>query len=99
MSSSDVEQGDVLRDQLSEDIILQNILRPEKQVGERVRLYNIDADSDPYLEVDDHGIILQCPRRGYFLVHWFNESCADSVYKASQLYSLKRLEYDESREE
>jgi len=81
-----------------QDIILQHIPRPEKQVGERVRLYYIDADSEPYLEAEDHGIILACPRRGYFLVHWFNESCPDTVYGASQLYSLKRLEYEESRE-
>ena len=82
-----------------QDMILQHIPRPEKQVGERVRLYYIDADSEPYLEAEDHGIILACPRRGYFLVHcWFNESCPDTVYGASQLYSLKRLEYEESRE-
>lgn len=84
----------------SQDITgtLQHIPRPEKKVGERVRLYNLDPDSNPYLEADDHGIILECPRRGYFLVRWFNESCPDTLYRASQLYSLKRLEYDESRE-
>lgn len=81
-----------------QDIIQQHIPRTEKKVGERVRLYSIGADSEPYLEAEDHGLILACPRRGYFLVHWFNESCPDTVYKASQLYSFKRLEYEESRE-
>jgi hypothetical protein len=88
----------VLLPGVAADPLLLQISRPEKAIGERVRLYNLDADEEPYLDSDDHGIIIRCPRRGYFEVKWFNESCMPKTYNASQLYALKRLEYDESRE-
>jgi hypothetical protein len=88
----------VLLPGVAADPLLLQISRPEKAIGERVRLYNLDADEEPYLNSDDHGIIIRCQRRGYFEVKWFNESCPPKTYNASQLYALKRLEYDESRE-
>ncbi len=81
----------------SSEIQLSIIIRPEKIVGQRVKLQPTARSFYSPLLNDVHGIIQRTNCR-HFFVHWFKVPTLDDFYPSAHIYALMPNQYMQSDE-